>query len=88
VPDPRNPRVYYVYPPPSGTVFLELLCATPPTDVAAVGNAINIDDFYTGPLVDYICMRGFMEDNELANNTARAQVHATLFAGAIGTKAA
>jgi hypothetical protein len=77
--DPRMPRNFYVYPPSLGTTQVELLYAAAPTDVAAVGNTISIDDLYATALIDYIAYRAYLKDHELIGNDVRAASHYKLF---------
>ncbi|MCK9597402.1 MAG: hypothetical protein M0R06_00100 [Sphaerochaeta sp.] len=62
--DPKNPNVYYVSPPQPATGFgyLEIIQAISPTDPAAIGNAITIDDIYAPVLINYICHRAYLMD--------------------------
>lgn len=77
--DPRNPRVFYVYPPATGTTQVELLYGAVPVDAAATSSAITIDDAYEPALIDYIAFRAFSKDNDLIGNDVRAAMHRKLF---------
>ncbi|RJQ53491.1 MAG: hypothetical protein C4521_07535 [Actinobacteria bacterium] len=55
--DPRDPKVFWAYPRPTGTWYVQLVYAADPPDVAA-GNidsaTIAVDDKYDTPIHDYI----------------------------------
>jgi len=86
--DSRNPKAFYVYPPqPStGSVYVEAAYSVAPTFVAAVGNAITIDDIYRGILVDYMLFRAFSKDDEVGD-ASKAAFHLQQFSSAMGLKA-
>lgn len=93
--DPRDPRVFYVYPPATATAQLDIVYSAYPQDVtepaggslytAVVGN-IGVPDIYTNALQDYILYRAYTKDSEYAGNTARAQAHYAAFANALGVE--
>jgi hypothetical protein len=85
--DPRFPQTFYVYPPSTGTWYIEGVYAAPPTDVAALGNVIGIDDVFATPLVDYICFRADLKDQDLVGNAERAAMHLKIFESTMGDKA-
>jgi hypothetical protein len=91
--DPRDPRVFYVYPPATTSAQLDIVYAAYPTDVVepadgatytAVTGNISLPDIYGNVLQDYILARCYMKDSEYAGNAQRAQAHYTLFANALG----
>lgn len=93
--DPRDPRVFYVYPPATTSAQLDIVYAAYPTDItepidgslysAVVGN-IGVPDIYTNALQDYILYRAYTKDSEYAGNAARAQAHYAAFANALGVE--
>lgn len=90
--DPRDPRVFYVYPPAASGASLEIVYAAYPTDIAepasgatfsaVVGN-IGLPDIYGNVLQDYILYRAYTKDSEYAGNLQRAQAHYAAFANAL-----
>lgn len=88
VTDPRNPKVFYTYPPqPSATPGqVEIVYSAAPTDVGAVGNAISVDDIYSGSLLDYCLFRAYSKDAEYAGNQNRAVAHYQKFMETLGAK--
>ena len=93
--DPRDPRVFYVYPPATASAQLDIVYSAYPTDVAepsdaslytAVAGNLSLPDIHANALQDYILFRAYTKDSEYAGNTARAQAHYAAFANAIGVE--
>lgn len=85
--DARFPKLFYVYPPSTGTdAQVEVQYTLSPTDVAAVGNAISIDDIYEPVLLDYILYRACQKDAEIPGMADRANTHYQAFANALSAK--
>lgn len=93
--DPRDPRVFYVYPPATASAQLDIVYAAYPTDITepadgalytAVTGNIGLPDIYGNALQDYVLARCFMKDSEYAGNAQRAQAHYQLFATALGVE--
>lgn len=77
--DPRMPRTFYVYPPATGGGTVDALYGLAPTDVAAIGNTISVDDLWANALIDYVAYRAYLKDNDLIGNEARSAAHRKLF---------
>lgn len=99
--DPRDPRVFYVYPPASvgdeetPGAELDIVYAALPTDItepaagstfSAVTGNISVPDIYGNVLQDYILYRAYTKDSEYAGNAQRAQAHYGAFANALGVE--
>lgn len=85
--DGRNPKVFYVYPPATGTSpTVEAIYSVSPSDVAAAGNTITLDDIYQNPLLDWVLYRAFSKDAEYAANEELAKKHVSAFMAALGAK--
>ena len=92
--DPRDPRVFYVYPPAGAGASLDIVYAKAPTDIAEAADggtfsnvattALELPEIFAGPLIDYVLYRMYSKDAEYAGNAARAQAHYTSFANALG----
>lgn len=91
--DPRDPRVFFVYPPALTTTQLEVVFAAYPTDITepadgaaytAVTGSISLPDIYGNVLLDYILFRAYSKDSEYAGNAQRSQNHYAAFANALG----
>ena len=94
--DPREPRVFYVYPPAAVTgAAVELSYASRPADIAepsegalytSVTGNLGIPDIYGNAVQDYVLYRAYTKDSEYAGNAARAQAHYGAFANALGVE--
>lgn len=94
--DPRDPKVFYVYPPAAVVgASVELIYSALPVDIAepadgltytaVVGN-ISVPDIYGNVLQDYVLYRAYLKDAEYAGNSARSQLHRGAFDGALGVE--
>lgn len=94
--DPREPRVFYVYPPAAASgASVEVTYASVPADIAepadgalytAVSGNIGVPDIYANAVQDYVLYRAYTKDSEYAGNAARAQAHYAAFANALGVE--
>jgi hypothetical protein len=91
--DPRDPKVFYVYPPATTLAQLDIVYAAYPTDITepadgalytAVSGNISLPDIYGNVLLDYILYRAYTKDSTYAGNAQRAQSHYAAFANALG----
>lgn len=91
--DPRDPTVYYVYPPALTTSKVDLVYSVYPLDIAEpiagslysdVSGTLDVPDIYGNIIQDYIMYRAYTKDSEYAGNAQRAQAHYGAFANAIG----
>lgn len=91
--DPRDPKVFYVYPPATTAASVDLVYSALPTDITepadgvlytAVSGNISVPDIYGNTIQDYILYRAYSKDSEYAGNAARAQAHYGAFANALG----
>jgi len=91
--DPRDARVFYVYPPATTNTSIEMSYSAYPTDVAepaegadytdVVGN-LDVPDIYGNVIIDYMLYRAYTKDSEYAGNSQRAMAHYQAFANALG----
>lgn len=84
--DPREPKAFYVYPPATGTTYLEVTYSAVPADIATVGSTITLDDVYANPLLDYVLYRAYSKDATDIGNAERAVAHFQAFKDAVGEK--
>ena len=92
--DPRDPKVFYVYPPAAASgASVDLVYSALPTDIAepaagtdfaAVSGNISVPDIYSNALQDYVLYRAYTKDSQYAGNEARAQARYAAFANALG----
>lgn len=62
--NPRDPKVFYVY--PQCTDYVEIEFISIPTIVGEGGNIV-VDDIYEPAIVDYVCHRALQKDAEFNN---------------------
>jgi hypothetical protein len=96
--DPRDPKVFYVYPPAASSgASVEIVYSAYPTDItepadgavySAVAGNISLPDIYGNVLADYILYRAYTKDSEYAGNAQRAQAHYGAFQAALTTEMA
>jgi len=93
--DPRDPKVFYVYPPVPNTVQLDIVYSALPTAIASVADGssysavvgdLTVPDIFANAVLDYILYRAYSKDAEFAGNMARAQAHYTAFANSMGVE--
>lgn len=94
--DPRDPRVFYVYPPAAASgASLDAVYAAMPADVTepadgavytAVSGNISVPDIYGNVIQDYMLYRAYSKDSEYAGNASRAQAHYGAFVNALGVE--
>lgn len=84
--DERDPKAFYVWPPADGTRKVELIYSATPPDVAAIGNAIALDDIYANPLMYYLLFRMRAKNKPGANSAADSAGWYALFLQALGVK--
>lgn len=82
--DPRNPKQFYVYPPNTGTGYVEVMYSSTPATVASTSSTITVDDVFANAMVDYILYRAYSKDVEYAGNAERALKHYQAFANSLG----
>lgn len=94
--DPRDPRLFYVYPPAAASgASVEVVYSAYPTDITepadgavytAVSGNISLPDIYGNILADYILYRAYTKDAEFVGNAARAQAHYGAFQAALSAE--
>ena len=84
--DPRTPRIYYVYPPATGTTQVEIVYDAPPAALAAVTDVIALDDEYANMLLEYVLFRAYSKDHDQIGNAERAMAHRQMFDSMLSAK--
>ena len=94
--DPREPRVFWVYPPAAASgASVDVTYASMADDIAepadgalytAVTGDLGVPDIYANAVQDYVLYRAYTKDSEYAGNAARAQAHYAAFANALGVE--
>lgn len=82
----QDQLAFYVYPPNTGTQFIEVNYSAQPADLTAETQVIPIFDVFQSALVDYILYRACSKDAEYAPGIALAQQYSAAFVAAIQGK--
>lgn len=85
--NPKDPETFYVYPPQpaSASGYVQMVNSNLPADVAAVENAITLDDVWQNALLDHIMYRAFSREAG-EGNRAKADAHFRAFVFAVKGK--
>ena len=93
--DPREPTVFYVYPPAVASTQVDVTYCSMAPDIVepgdgslytAVTGSLGVPDIYANAVQDYVLYKAYTKDSEYAGNSARAQAHYAAFANALGTE--
>jgi hypothetical protein len=85
--DEDMPTTFFLYPPRTGTPGqVEITYSAAPTDLAALGDVIYLNDIYANPLLDFLLYRAYLKDTDYAGNAQRAATHYQAFQASIGGK--
>jgi hypothetical protein len=82
----QDQLAFYVYPPNTGTQYIEINYSAQPTDLTSESQVIPIFDVFQSALVDYILYRACSKDAEYAPGIALAQQYSAAFVAAIQGK--
>lgn len=82
--DPQHPDTFYVYPPNTGTGYVELSYSVMPADLSSTSDTLSVADIYQTPLVDYVLYRAHQKDSDFAAGQAIASNYLQLFLAHIG----
>lgn len=91
--DPRDPRVFYVYPPAAVGASVELIYSYMPDNAAipapevtldALDSNVNAPYVFVGALTHYVLYRAWAKDTEVAASGERAAAHLALFHNELG----
>lgn len=82
----QDQLAFYVYPPNTGTQYVELNYSAQPADLTSETQVIPIFDVFQSALQDYILYRACSKDAEYAPGLALAQGYLSTFTAAIQVK--
>lgn len=77
--DPLNPLVFYLYPQPPNTWYVEVVYYAAPAVSTLSSDVISIDEVYAPCILDYVCYRAYSKDAEYAANAQLAQAYFSAF---------
>ncbi len=84
--DLQDQAAYYVYPPSTGTNYLELNYSLQPTDLTSEAQVIPMFDVFQVSLLDYIMFRACTKDAEYAPGVALGQLYLSTFTASVSVK--
>lgn len=84
----QDQTAFFVYPPNTGTQYVELNYSAQPADLTVETDVIPIFDIFQSSLVDYILYRACSKDAEYAPGLQLAQGYLATFVAAIEGKSA
>lgn len=84
--DIQDQLAYHVYPPSTGTNYLQINYSKQPANLTTESQTIELFDVFQGALLDYMMYRACSKDAEYAPGVALAQMYAQSFAAAVGAK--
>lgn len=82
----QDQTAFYVYPPNTGTQYVELNYSAQPADLTAETQVIPIFDVFQSALVDYILYRACSKDAEYAPGLQLASQYSAAFVAAVQGK--
>jgi hypothetical protein len=77
--NPKEPRIYYIYPPSTGEHYIEAAVAMNPPDMAALTDTLLVPDLYQTALFDYVMFRAHQKDSDYSAGDQIAQGYLQLF---------
>jgi len=84
--DTQDQTAFYVYPPNTGTQYIELNYSSQPTNLTTENQVIPLFDIFQSALVDYIMFRACSKDAEYAPGLQLAQGYLATFTASIQGK--
>lgn len=84
--DPQEPKIYYVYPPNTGTGYVEMIYSHLPGEMTSLSDTLVVQDIYQTALFDYVMFRAHQKDSDFAAGQAIATTYLQLFLAATGQR--
>lgn len=81
--DERTPKVFYVYPPATTSMSLEIMYSFVPVAVSSINDNLNMDIENIDAIVNYVAYRAKSKDSEYAN-AGEAAAYYTAFNDSLG----
>lgn len=82
--DNRYPEVFYVYPPSTGSVWIEAVYTKAPAEVKNLIDVLSLPDSYFESIVNYVMYRAYSKDTELSQNPNLATMYMQMFDRLLG----
>lgn len=84
--DPQNQREFYVYPPNTGTQYIEINYSYVPDDITSESSVVSVPDAYENALVDYMLFRACSKASDINQAAALAPAYLQSFNAFMGGK--
>lgn len=84
--DEQDQTSFWVYPPNTGTGYVEIVYSKPPTAIVSEATAIAVSDIYEPALLDYILSRAHTKAVEFAGGPQVAAQFYQNFLSSVGAK--
>lgn len=81
--NPQEQAVFYVYPPSTGTNYVEITYSTLPADITDETGPITLADAFATILLDYVLFRAQSKDGEQSIGAAQAKLYFDSFTMAL-----
>ena len=82
----NDPRRFYVYPPNTGSGSLRIVYSAAPTPVASLSAALPLPDIYAPMLIDLVCYRAHLKNQQDPESLARAREYLDHYNSLVGKK--
>jgi len=82
----QDQTAFYVYPPNTGTGYVQINYSAVPSDLPSESTAIAVNDVFQTALLDYILYRACSKDAEYAPGLQLASGYLTTFMATMGQK--
>jgi len=77
--DLSEPEAFYIYPPSTGSRYIEILYSKLPAELSATTDVLTVKDIYLPPLFDYVMYRAHMKDSDYAAGMSLAEAYLKSF---------
>lgn len=84
--DPQDQTIFFVYPPNTGTGYVEINYSPVPENLATEEDTIKINDIFEPAILDYVLYRACSKDAEYAPGIALAGGYLQTFMATMGQK--
>ncbi len=82
--DPQSPDIFWVYPPNTGSGYVELVYSVTPPELTSLTDTLSVLDIYQTALVDYVLYRAHQKDSDFAAGMAVSASYLQSFMAQIG----
>lgn len=92
--NPLDPRVFYLFPKPTGSAQVVIVYSVMPTTVTSAqadlsditSTVIGLDDIFANAILEYILFRAYVKDADYVPSQQKAAIHMQNFTQSLGAK--